>query len=190
MLLGIYGYARSGKDTIAEHLIANYGFNRIAFADPMREALLRLNPTVFSAGLYMSLEVALKMAGGNWDTLKEDCTELRGLLQRMGTEVGREMFGDDVWVLPALEKAYTMDKVVFTDVRFQNEAKAILDAGGRLWKVVRPGVGPVNSHKSDNELASLPDSAWDAIITNDSTKEDLFAALDETMKGLGVDNGY
>jgi dephospho-CoA kinase len=48
MIIGLSGYARSGKDTVAELLCLNYGFRRISFADPMREAILILNPKIDS----------------------------------------------------------------------------------------------------------------------------------------------
>jgi dephospho-CoA kinase len=44
MIIGISGYARSGKDTVANYLVEHHEFTRMAFADAMREALLRLNP--------------------------------------------------------------------------------------------------------------------------------------------------
>ena len=44
MIIGVSGYARSGKDTIAEVLIMNYGFKRLAFADNIRKAVKVLNP--------------------------------------------------------------------------------------------------------------------------------------------------
>jgi hypothetical protein len=108
----------------------------------------------------------------------------------MGTEVGREMFGQHVWIDKALESASGLDRVVYSDVRFHDEAEAILNAGGRLWRVTRPGVGPVNDHKSDNEMDSYPDSAFDLTIVNDSTKEELFSELEKTMAMLGVHNEY
>jgi dephospho-CoA kinase len=46
MIIGLSGYAQSGKDTVAELLCLNYGYKRVSFADPMREALMRLNPIV------------------------------------------------------------------------------------------------------------------------------------------------
>ena len=36
MIIGLSGYARSGKDTVAELLVLNYGFKRVAFADGIR----------------------------------------------------------------------------------------------------------------------------------------------------------
>jgi dephospho-CoA kinase len=44
LIIGLSGYAQSGKDTVAELLCLNYGFKRIAFADAIREGVVRLNP--------------------------------------------------------------------------------------------------------------------------------------------------
>ena len=46
MIIGLSGYAQSGKDTVAKVLIEEYGFTRIAFADKIREFLYDLNPQV------------------------------------------------------------------------------------------------------------------------------------------------
>ena len=46
MLIGLSGYARSGKDTIAEILCLNYGFKRVSFALPIRDGIYTLNPLV------------------------------------------------------------------------------------------------------------------------------------------------
>jgi dephospho-CoA kinase len=45
MIVGISGYARSGKDEAAKALV-EMGFERRAFADKLREFLLALNPMV------------------------------------------------------------------------------------------------------------------------------------------------
>jgi len=39
MLIGINGYARSGKDTMADRLVEKHGFKKVSFAEPMREML-------------------------------------------------------------------------------------------------------------------------------------------------------
>jgi dephospho-CoA kinase len=188
MIIGLVGYARSGKDTVAEYLVEHHNFTRQAFADPMREALIRLDPRINVGEMKgVALTEAVKNLG--WDALKEHSEDVRHLLQRMGTEVGRQMFGKDVWVKKALEILLYKPDVVFSDVRFHNEADAILSAGGRLWKVTRPGLGPINDHLSDSEMDSYRDSAFDLIIINDSTKEELFEELNKTMQMLQAHNG-
>ena len=49
MILGMAGYARSGKNTVGD-ILAERGFEQRAFADKIREALLALNPKISSEG--------------------------------------------------------------------------------------------------------------------------------------------
>ena len=188
MIIGLAGYARSGKDTVAEFLVENHGFVRRAFADPMREALLRLDPRI-NLGTMVGVSLARTVKELGWDYLKENSEDVRHLLQRMGTEVGRQMFGEDVWVKKAMEVVHEEMHVVFSDVRYHNEADAILRAGGRLWKVTRPDVGPINSHHSDVAMDSYPTSAFDLVVVNDSSKEELFAELEKTILMMKAHNG-
>ena len=46
MIVGLSGYARSGKDTIADYLVENHGFIKLSFATPMRQALYNLDPEI------------------------------------------------------------------------------------------------------------------------------------------------
>lgn len=181
------GFAQVGKDTFAKRLVEEHGFTRVAFADPMREALLRLNPNVYigsaignvyqwwaksgSSSLYADLADLIKGVG--WDAAKIEVPDVRKLLQRFGTEVGREMFGETFWVDLALKKIAeaTTDYVVVTDARFENEVTHVrecLNASVRIHvvKILRPGVGSVNDHKSD---AGLPDRCIDRIVWNDGS---------------------
>jgi hypothetical protein len=89
-----------------------------------------------------------------WDTAKQ-ASEVRALLQRTGTEGGRQVLSDTLWIDKALSKARRPGKYVITDVRFKNEAAAIKARGGKLWRVHRQGVGPRNTHASETELEQI-----------------------------------
>jgi len=163
MIIGISGYARAGKDTTADFLVANHGFKKMSFADPMRQALLRLDPILrVGEGLVMNLSQALSVM--NWDELKAESPDIRPLLQRLGTEVGREMFGQNFWVDLAMKEAQKHEKVVFADVRFQNEAQAIKDLGGEVWRVEREGYSAANDHVSERDMDEFN---FDYILRND-----------------------
>lgn len=171
MIIGLTGYAGAGKDAAAQFLIEDHGFTRIAFADPMREILYALNPIVgyrATSGKIVDVKELVDKFG--WDQAKRDYPEIRALLQRLGTEGGREILGENIWVDTAMRKASHFSRVVFTDCRFENEAKAIREAGGTVLRVTRPGVGPVNGHVSDK---GLPNSLIDGEILNNGTLEDL-----------------
>lgn len=176
-VVGISGWARTGKDTVAAHLVEKYGYTRMSFADPMREALCRLDPLI-TVGEMQGVGLASAVEGLGWEALKSLSPDVRGLMQRMGTEVGRDMFGQNFWVDTAIDSIADGSKVVFADVRFPNEAEAIKNLGGEVWRVLRPGVGPANDHISET---ALDDHSFDMYILNNTTLEDLWEVIDKEL---------
>jgi hypothetical protein len=176
MIIGLSGVARSGKDTIANYLIEKHGFTRVSFADSIREALVKLNPSIDVDGYSMKLAHAVHILG--WERLKEVSQDIRGLMQRMGTEVGREMFGENVWAEVAFRAIKPDARVVISDLRYPNEAAAITSASGEIWRIERPGVGPANSHASETALDTYN---FPIKITNDGTIEDLYKTVDSVL---------
>lgn len=182
-VLGLSGYARTGKDTVANILVEKYGYTRMSFADPMRNALYALNPIVGLAhSEYVEEQVDLRYVVDTvgWDSYKESLwgDEMRALMQRFGTEVGREQFGENFWIDQAMHRIPDGAKAVFADTRFQNEAKAIRELGGSIWRIERNGIGPVNSHISEVDLDNYP---FDLTIYNDNSLEDLEATVSTAM---------
>lgn len=165
MIIGLSGYAQSGKDTVAGMLIGLYRYHNRAFAKPMRTALYALNPVVTSNG--DRLKDVVDAHG--WEYAKK-YTDARRLLQVFGTEVGREMFGQNFWVTQAFKGISPSQKIVFTDVRFPNEAAAIKLMNGEVWRVQRPGYLPVNDHPSES---SMDDWKFDRIILNNAGLDSL-----------------
>ncbi|HJV99841.1 MAG TPA: hypothetical protein VJ617_12180, partial [Arthrobacter sp.] len=141
IVVGLSGYKGAGKDAVADILVSEYGFTKMAFATPIKEMLRRLDP-IIGHELYagccaecsdspevteVRLSDALKF-GFDDQSLKYSpwAEEVRDLWQRFGTEVFREE-DEDYWVKIA-QKALqetTAERVVFTDVRFENEADFI-----------------------------------------------------------------
>ena len=159
MIIGLAGYARSGKNTVADLL--GHKYKQVAFADPMRAALYKMNPIIDA-----HIDVVDAVEEYGWDKAKDLFPEIRRLLQVLGTEVGRHMIHENVWVGIALRGMLPTDDVVITDVRFINEAIAIKKLGGEVWRVDREGVGAVNGHISEH---ALKDWEFDRIIENNGT---------------------
>ena len=180
MIIGLSGYAQTGKDTVANYLISDYGYRRVAFADPIRKALYKLNP-IISLGEFAGVHLAQAVDGLGWEEVKQASPEARRLLQVMGTEVGREMFGDDFWVNQAMRGVSKFDKIVFTDVRYPNEYKAIKLQEGRMIRLTKPSVIAVNDHSSES---ALDNHGFDGIIVNDGSIEELHRNIDLFMKEL------
>lgn len=174
-LIGLMGRAQAGKDTAAEALVAA-GWQRVAFADPLRELAYRTDPvveTVHDGGTaHVRLSWLVDRLG--WDAAKM-FPDVRRLLQRLGAEGVRGVIGDDTWIGLAVDAIgrhrASGVPVVVTDVRFPNEADVIRRLGGVVVGVVRPGHAPVAStHPSETEQAAI---APDATVVNDGTRGEL-----------------
>jgi hypothetical protein len=167
-LIGFAGAARSGKDTAAQALL-DAGWTRRAFADKVRDMLYAMNPVLdepaYSNG-FTSLRYEVDHYG--WEGVKEMYPEARRYLQRLGTEGGREILGENVWVDALFRDRDTWGPTVITDVRFPNEAEAIRAHGGLVVAIERPGQTLIreSGHASENALAGY---LFDDVIRNDGT---------------------
>ena len=171
MIIGLSGYAQSGKDTVAKYLVEQKGFERIAFADPIKELLYELNPIVSTtANEPMYLRGSVDRDG--WEIAKRS-SEVRRLLQVLGLGA-RKIVDKELWVIKALKTMSDDGNYVITDVRFQNEATQIRLTGGKIWRVERTGVGAVNNHISEHDLDNWE---FDSYIHNNGTIEDLEFAV-------------
>ncbi|WP_163056700.1 hypothetical protein [Acidithiobacillus ferrooxidans] len=201
MILGLTGAAGSGKDSVADILVAKHGFQRIAFADALyKEVSTAFNvPITFlktretkekrsarlSLGHCMEGEFAqvvrqIKHRGNRPIGHSNIPYPPRQILQWWGTEYRR-----------AQRESYWIDKVrdrllsgpdqdwVVTDVRFQNEADLVRELGGRLGLVLRPGVEPVAGHVSEVFWETC---SPDLQIRNDGTLEE----LTETVTAVAI----
>jgi hypothetical protein len=193
-IIGLTGYAGSGKDAVGNILASRRGFRRVAFADAVREALLALDPLIplqGSAGFSFS-PLSLIVGSGGWEPAKT-LPAVRQLLQRMGTEAGRDIHGKDCWidrafrdVAEVFDNSRSAGGVVITDVRFQNELDAIRRFAGirhvneATYQVCRPGVGPVNAHASE-DIGTLK---VDGVIDNNGTLDELERHVLELVDAL------
>ena len=156
--IGLAGYARAGKDTVAK-MVTEYEFEQRSFAAPLKDCLYALNPLALD---YEKTTIQDIVDARGWEDAKT-YPEIRSLLQRLGTEAGRNVLGQNIWV-DALFNAPSNGRIVISDVRFPNEATAIKLRGGLVWRVERPGYGPVNTHSSET---AIDDFDYDGVIVND-----------------------
>lgn len=177
MLIGLAGAAGAGKGSVAAALVQRHGFSEIAFADP----------------LYAAVSAMLQMPVGRLKdrAVKETVIDgvgksPRELLQLLGTEFGRKMIKESIWVDLGMRRAASLrrygERVAITDVRFNNEAEAIREAGGSIWRVVRSAPsclgGSASRHESE---AGLEESLIDLTVANEGTIDDLAAAVDAAL---------
>lgn len=183
MILGLTGYAGSGKDALAKSLKLRGDFYRIAFADKVREMALTLNPDIFSEEYDSYFELRRFVDRVGWDAAKKE-DEVREYLQRLG-HGSREVLGDDVWVRASratlighLEQNHN---VVFTDVRYHNELSFIKANGGKVFRIEREGVVAVNGHITETNVDDLP---VDGVIFNNGSIQDLSQEATDLLRKL------
>jgi hypothetical protein len=150
MLIGLTGRAQAGKDTVYERARHIYGdrVQRRSFADALYNS---------SAATLGVSEECLREWKSDPDITVEvhhrvygpiQMLSVRQYLQRTGTEAHRDLFGEDFWV-DHLDLSHDPDTIVFvTDVRFDNEAQAIIDAGGYIVQVIGPETAD-DAHRSE-----------------------------------------
>ena len=159
MLIGLTGKKQAGKDTVADILVQEYGFLRVAFADLLKQMLEDQNPLV---GPDIRLGDLLSWYDGDWDHVKQ-YPEVRRLLQYTGTAV--RMIDPEFWI-NNLE--IPDGNVVVSDVRLHTEARRIEDLGGQVFRVTRPGTGG-DPHHTETEL----DGIDFPVLANDGSLQDL-----------------
>lgn len=185
-VIGLMGSAGAGKDTVAGFLVRNHGFERIAFADPLKELALELDPEIKRdlVGDTITLQEHLShiVERMGWDRAKS-IPAVREYLQRLGV-AAREKIHEDVWVDAAFAKMdHRKDRrYVITDVRFPNEIEFVCgDVRGEVWLVDRESVNPPNNHISE--------TAWrnvipDVVVPNNGT----FQELEDTVTRILLDS--
>ena len=174
MLIALSGLKGSGKDTAALVLIRDYGFTKIAFADAVREMALVIDPYVL---LELRDQDMLRLSeiveSKGWDWAKREISEVRRLLQVIGTEAGRMLFGPNVWIDLLLKRfpdlADPDTRYVVTDCRFENEAEFVQSLHGDICWVARPGVVS-DGHASETDVVKKYATK---ILVNDETIEEL-----------------
>jgi deoxynucleotide monophosphate kinase-like protein len=191
MIIGLTGRKGAGKDTVGQMLVEHYDFTRIAFADKLKEAVANLfgitvaeveaMKTQPNAEVHLFLENEIFVpAKGDPNHTPYVAFPYRYFLQRFGTEMGRNTFGEDFWVKLWLEALPDKGDVVATDVRFENEIHAVRASGGKIIEIIRPGHEP-DGHASEEPLDQYLIDEW---IGNDGTIEELRAKVDFTIGGL------
>lgn len=172
-LIGLVGRKYSGKDTLGDYIVSSYNYNKIAFADPLKQACKEIFG-FNDAQLYGDQKESIDEY---WNITP------REVYQFVGTELFRNQMdnliksvGSDMWV-KVLEKKILDNKTtkfVITDVRFKNEAEMIKKNGGFLIKLKR-NTQKQDSHISETELDEIK---CDYEIINNGSLEDLYDKFD------------
>ena len=195
ILLGLSGKAGAGKDTVADRLVEQFGFEKRSFAAPLKFMLTVLDPILDDMGTRLShvtREFSHSQHAEMEAHLKAHFPEYRRLLQVLGTDCIRAI-DEDFWVKAAMKGLERLDdsaRVVFSDVRFPNEAEAIQDfratgwsqAMTEVWFIDRDVAG-AGEHSSEQSAGKLYE---DLVIDNDRDLKTLYRDVDAEAVSMCV----
>jgi hypothetical protein len=176
-IIALTGKAGSGKDTAANYLIENYGYQKMSFAETLKDAVA----AVF--GWPRDMLEGVTDESRRWREQKDEWWSCRlgmyisprKVLMTWGTELCRDAFHQDIWIASLERKLLQLPadaKIVITDCRFDNEAKMIRDIGGKVvhirrWLTAENGV----NHRSESDV--YVDNK-DDILPNNGTLQELY----------------
>ncbi len=171
MLIGVSGKMGTGKDYFVENYIKPYIENTVkekclvlSFAD-----MLKIN-------LMVHHNVQLNELYGH------KTPKIRELLQQEGTEKGRNIHGEDIWIryVKSWSELYMsrgIKYIIIPDVRFKNEYQFIKDNNGIVFRMHAPNRNnkrlleennnnyDIKNHQSEIDL---DDIEFEIIIENDN----------------------
>jgi cytidylate kinase len=176
-IIAFTGNMGSGKSTAAEALQNTYKWRRMSFAEPLRDMLRCIG-----------LEASDFTPEGKKRKIEWLGKTPRELMQTLGTEWGRKLASDSIWVdlmRRRIEFGFNelgYDGVVIDDCRFDNEAKAIREMGGIVIKISNPSTACVNpSHASESGVSN---ELIQGYISNVYSREDFQSQVLATVKTL------
>ena len=199
-IIGVCGLIGGGKGTVADILVGNHNFQKVSFADPLKDMV----STVFTWPRHL-LEGDTKESRDwrekvdEWWSIRLGIENLtpRWVLQYWGTDVCRANFHEDIWIASLERKIKMMGigsvnkphNIVIPDTSFPNEINMIRKLGGEVWGV-RRGEDPdwmINLIQYGEQPLDIHPSEWswvrenlDQLINNDGT----LLELEEKVKSL------
>lgn len=172
-IVGITGLPRSGKDTVADFLLAKHrGTYKYSFAEPIVDML--------NVGFNQNFR------SDYWTERKGEPIPLLGkspreLMQTLGTEWGRQHVHPDLWVFLANQRFLKLGAgMIIPDVRFENEAAFVRKYGGVVVHMSKFNAPLPNEHVSNKPIVG---NAGDLILCNDGD----LAELQHNVEGLFTD---
>lgn len=185
-IIALCGFSGSGKDTVANILISNYGYTKISFGSALKDVL----SIVFGWDRTMLEGITpedreKRNIVDTWWANKLNIPELtpKMMMMYIGTNIFRNSFHKDIWTLIVMRQLSLYDRIVITDCRFPNEITMIKENGGKLYFIQRNKPIWFDNYKQGmdcQEAEQLHDSekTWiredfDGIIVNDGSISDL-----------------
>lgn len=177
LIVAFTGKMGSGKDTACDYLVEQYGFTKLAFADPLVKMARAIDPIIDEYGTRLS-DVFDELG---YNAAKRQYPELRKFLQLLGTEAVRNVLGENTWcdyTFNIIENS-PASRFAISGTRFLNEAAYVHAHSGFIVRVDRTDSSSTDQHISETELDEIE---LDYHVSNQFRKKEiLYEQLDELM---------
>jgi hypothetical protein len=201
-IIGLYGSKGVGKDFVGS-VIREVVEERprsmaetMALADPIKQFAIDLLGIPYEQA-YGSDEDKNTITSYSWASMpfkhdKKGQMTVREIIQAVGTELGRDVWGSEIWVnamhkrIENLRESTSDSPVdvvyaIVTDLRFDNEVQAVRRWGGEIWGVKGPQrikkIGDTHVSERQHEIP------LDAVVINDvdTTREQIKTQIKENL---------
>lgn len=210
ILVGFAGRAGHGKDTCVDYLTRKYGFHKLSFATPLKDAL----KSIFLLSDEQLHGKDKQKLDSRWGV------SFREIAQFFGTQICRSALeplipglGEDIWVknlsirLNQLKQNLPEINTAISDVRYKNEEKLIRNNNGFIIKIIRKSKQNQITHIKNDEINEINNNVKidkkieidtkinehisestcdlitdvDLIIENDGTLQELYQKLESQL---------
>jgi hypothetical protein len=190
MIISLTGNTGVGKDTMADYMVAHYGFVKISMADPFKriakdiydfsdeqlwgpsEARNRADTRYRRPdGSYLTARIVTQLLGNELSRLAYPETWIV-YMQRTVKQIQSGYFYDEkkgAYKVPGKNSRYT--GIIVSSCRFRNEIEAIKEMGGVAVRLKRPALTAgdflatgIQNHASESEQLTLPDEFFSYVL--------------------------
>lgn len=185
IIVGVSGFARSGKDTVCDYAVDHFGYRKVGFSDPIRE----IAKTIFGFEDEDFVNERKEEINPVWNLSP------RFALQKIGTEGSRNVFQDDIWIrcierkIAKLVEKEDQRKFIIRDLRYENEADFVRSQEGHfglVLHVLRPSQERIRLSEHPTERGIEIQSAHDIVLENTGTIEDMHKQVGHLLAMINV----
>lgn len=211
MIIGLLGSKNCGKSTIANYLHDFYGFEKLSYAEPVKDVC----SIIF--GWDRELLEGITPESRIWrETVDEYWAEKlnipdfcpRKAFTLVGTDIFRKYIHEDIWINCLIKKINPYTNYVITDCRHIKETQALIDREGIILRITRGGLPTWKSiakkavlgertainkmmelkiHRSEYEWVCCE---YDHDINNDGSIEELYDHVRSIIRGHGFNVNF
>ena len=198
--ISISGKGGVGKSVFSKFLISafkeksnnsglSFGYKTAAFADPIKEIILKMFPNTDKKILYGKSELRSSLVPDSF--LNDQPLTYRKLLQHLGTEVG-QIYKKGIWLdvmqsklNKAIEKQLNL--FIVNDCRFIHEFNYLKSNNFKFIRIIGRST-TLNTenqqHSSEKEQELITDDRFDFIVNNNKGLKELRAIANSVVDSL------